>query len=322
MELRPFCWTGKSLRLLDQRLLPNQEVWLDLKTSHDVEMAIRTMAVRGAPAIGITGAYGIALAKLNGEDLEEAGKRLAEARPTAVNLARAVVLALESDDPLHVARTIEKEDLEMNQEIGKHGLEFVCPGSNILTICNTGAFATAGHGTALGIIRTAHAARRGVHVWVCETRPRMQGLKLTTFELMKEGIKFHCIADGAAGTLMANGQVDLVVVGADRIAANGDTANKIGTYSLAVLAKHHEIPFVVAAPSTTLDISLHHGHEIPIEERGSEELTTIEQINLAPLGTPVYNPAFDVTPGSFISAIVTERGTYKPPYNFVSADVA
>jgi methylthioribose-1-phosphate isomerase len=315
------CWTGTSLLMLDQRELPGKEVWLELTTADGVVEAIRGMAVRGAPAIGIAGAYGVVLAKLRGEDLSAAGHKLANARPTAVNLAWAVEQALASDHPLAVAQKIEADDLAMNLSIGRHGAELVPPGANVLTVCNTGALATAGHGTALGIIRSAHAQGKGIHVWSCETRPRQQGLKLTAYELMKEGIPFHSIADSAAASLMQRGEVDFVVAGADRIAANGDTANKIGTYSLAVLAKHHQIPFVIAAPGSTFDLSLADGSNIPIEERETSELTEVDGQAVAPKGTPVFNPGFDVTPGELITAIVTDKGVFRGPYRFTADDL-
>jgi methylthioribose-1-phosphate isomerase len=279
------------------------------------------MAVRGAPAIGIAAAYGMALAVLGSEDLAMARRVLAESRPTAVNLFWALerldpVLANGFDAVLAEAQAIEREDLAMNQAIGAHGASLVPTGARILTICNTGALATAGHGTALGVIRSAFAADPTIFVYSCETRPRQQGLRLTAFELMHEGIPFVSIADSAAGILFAQKKIDLVIAGADRIAANGDSANKIGTYTLAVLAKHHGIPFYIAAPSSTLDPTMPTGDSIPIEERSATELTHIEGVQVAPDGTPVYNPGFDVTPGDLISAIITEAGVFRPPYSF------
>ena len=314
-------WKGDVLELLDQRLLPATEVWLTLSSWEEVAEAIRNMAVRGAPAIGIAAGYGLALAARKGIDLEVAAKGLIATRPTAVNLRWACerILALSSSDPLIVereAQKIESEDLAMNQAIGKNGSNLIPKNAGILTICNTGGLATAGHGTALGIIRTAHAEGKQIHVYSCETRPRQQGLRLTAWELMKEGIPFESLADGAAAALMATGKVACVIVGADRIATNGDTANKIGTLALAVLARHFEIPFYVAAPSSTLDPTLPNGDEITIEERSAEELTHIEGVRIGPEGCPVWNPAFDVTPGNLITAIVTEKGIHKPPYDF------
>jgi len=320
-EIRPLSWTEDSLQLLDQRLLPHQEVWLSLTTWLEVRDAIRDMAVRGAPAIGIAAAYGMALSARAGVQPEVAHTGLAASRPTAVNLFWALdrIQRLEDksfESVLAEARAIEREDLALNHAIGEYGAELVPKGARILTICNTGGLATAGHGTALGIIRSAFAKDPGVTVLSCETRPRQQGLRLTAYELIKSGIPFQSIADGAAASLMAAGKVDFVVAGADRIAANGDTANKIGTYMLAVLAHYHKIPFVIAAPSSTLDPTLPDGSGIPIENRDAEELTHIEGVAIAPVGTPVFNPAFDVTPGELIHAIVTEKGVHRPPYQF------
>ena len=314
-------WDDGRLLMLDQRILPNHEAWLELKTHEDVAHAIKDMAVRGAPAIGVAAAYGMALAAQNGVDKESAAAELAASRPTAVNLFWALdrIKALGSwhpEDVLKEAEAIEREDIEMNLKIGEFGADLVPEGAQILTICNTGSLATAGHGTALGIIRTAHQQGRDIHVYTCETRPRQQGLRLTAYELTKEQIPFQSIADSAAASLMRAGRVALVVAGADRIAANGDTANKIGTYSLAVLAKHHEIPFYIAAPSSTLDSSLANGDLIPIEERSSEELTHIEGVQIGPDDCNVYNPGFDVTPGHLITAIITEKGIFKGPYEF------
>jgi methylthioribose-1-phosphate isomerase len=321
MKIRPMVYRHGTLRMLDQRRLPFEEVWLELYTAEEVADAIRQMAVRGAPAIGIAAAYGMALAAAYGHDLQAAKQVLAASRPTAVNLFWALdrIAALESMDAprlLEEAAAIEREDLEMNLAIGRNGATLIKNGWNVMTVCNTGGLATAGHGTALGVIRTAHEDGKAIHVWSCETRPRQQGLRLTAYELLAEGIPFHSIADGAAASLMREGKVDCVIAGADRIAANGDTANKIGTYSLAVLARHHEVPFYIAAPSSTLDPTLANGSFIPIEERGAEELTEIEGVRVAPSGTPVYNPAFDVTPGDLIDAIITERGVNVGPYTF------
>ena len=318
-RITPMVWEGELLRLLDQRELPHREVWLELRTSGEVAAAIRDMAVRGAPAIGIAAAYGMALAVHHGEDLAAADAVLRASRPTAVNLFWALdrLKSVPTGGVLDEAEAIEREDLEMNRAIGRHGAELVPQGSRILTICNTGALATAGHGTALGIIRTAHEDGKEIFVTSCETRPRQQGLRLTAYELKKEGIPFRSIADSVAASLMRAGEIDLVVAGADRIAANGDAANKIGTYMLAVLAHHHGIPFYIAAPSSTLDPALPTGDLIPIEERSATELTEIEGVKIAPDETPVYNPGFDVTPGNLISAIVTETGVYRAPYTFV-----
>jgi methylthioribose-1-phosphate isomerase len=314
-------WEDGTLLMLDQRVLPGREEWLALTSYREVAAAIREMAVRGAPAIGIAAAYGMALAALCGHDLGEASRELAASRPTAVNLFWALeriasLPCLDAEGVLAEAQAIEAEDYEMNFTIGRYGAALIPAGANVMTICNTGALATAGHGTALGVIRTAHAGGKAIHVWSCETRPRQQGLRLTAYELAKEGIPFHSIADGAAASLMRAGRVDCVIAGADRIAVNGDTANKIGTYALAVLARAHGIPFYIAAPTSTLDASLASGDEIPIEERGANELTHIEGVCVAVADCPVYNPAFDVTPGRLIDAIVTERGVHRPAYRF------
>lgn len=316
-------WQDSTLHMLDQRLLPLRTEWVPLTSWRQVESSIRDMVVRGAPAIGIAAAYGIVLAALEGADLSEAAAGLAASRPTAVNLFWALdrMGRVGSSDPavlLQEAQMIESEDLEMNQSIGRNGAEFVRHGARILTICNTGALATAGHGTALGIIRTAHADGKEIFVYSCETRPRQQGLRLTAWELTQDRIPFKSIVDGAACSLMAAGQVDLVVAGADRIAANGDSANKIGTFALAVQAAHFGIPFYIAAPSSTLDPSLPDGTCIPIEERAAEEITTIEGQRVAPEGCPVWNPGFDVTPAALIRAIITERAAYRAPYEFLS----
>jgi methylthioribose-1-phosphate isomerase len=323
MTIIPMRWWDGCLLMLDQRVLPGREEWLSLTDHEQVAQAIRDMVVRGAPAIGVAAGYGMALAAKNGVDRDAAADLLAASRPTAVNLFWAIerIRAMSSFDfgkVLAEAKTIEAEDLEMNHAIGRHGAALIPENANVLTICNTGGLATAGHGTALGVIRSAHDAGKNVHVWSCETRPRQQGLRLTAYELTKENIPFHSIADGAAASLMRAGKVDCVIAGADRIAANGDSANKIGTYSLAVLARHHGIPFYIAAPSSTLDSTLPNGDVIPIEERGAEELTHIEGIAVGPEGCRVYNPAFDVTPGELIDAIITEEGVHRAPYSFLA----
>lgn len=320
-------WNGANLEMLDQRRLPSQELWLEMATWREVANAIRDMAVRGAPAIGIAAGYGMALAALAGEDLKVAAEGLIATRPTAVNLRWAVerMLSLNSSDPetvLNEAKAIEEEDLAMNLRIGEHGASLILEGYGVLTICNTGGLATGGHGTALGVIRTAHQSGKNIHVYACETRPRQQGLRLTAWELLQDGIPFHTIADGAVAALMASGRVHCAIAGADRIAANGDTANKIGTYSVAVMARHFGLPFFVAAPSSTLDPELPEGGMIPIEERASDELTHIEGVAIAPPGCPVWNPSFDVTPGELISAIITETGIHRPPYKFRSPAIA
>lgn len=321
MSLRPMRWENGVLMMLDQRILPTRTEWLALSRWERVAEAIVTMAVRGAPAIGVAAGYGMVLAKQSGADMDHASAQLAATRPTAVNL----FWALDRMRPLHgepderllaEAIAIEQEDIAANMAMGELGASLLPPGAQILTVCNTGSLATGGHGTALGIIRTAFARDPSIFVYSCETRPRQQGLRLTAYELTVEKIPFRSIVDGAAASLMRAGKVDCVIAGADRIAANGDTANKIGTYSLAVLAKHHGIPFYIAAPSSTFDPTLASGDLIPIEERSGEEITHIEGVQIAPDGCPTWNPGFDVTPGELIAAIISERGIYRPPYAF------
>ena len=321
MRVRPMRWEDGTLWLLDQRLLPAEETWLPVSTWQQAAGAIADMAVRGAPAIGIAGAYALALAARDGEDLKAAARGLLDSRPTAVNLAWAIERIQKLSNPTfaHVlaeAEAIESEDLTMNQAIGRHGAELIPQGATVLTICNTGALATAGHGTALGIIRTAFGQGKGIFVYACETRPRLQGLRLTAWELAKEGIPFRVIADSAAASLMKEGKIQAVIAGADRIAANGDTANKIGTYSLAVLSRHHGIPLYIAAPTSTIDTKTKSGEDIPIEQRAAEEVTEIAGIRIAPKDCPVENPAFDVTPAELITAIVTDQAVFQPPYRF------
>jgi methylthioribose-1-phosphate isomerase len=324
--VRPLKWENDALWMLDQRVLPMREEWIEHRTWQEVAASIRDMVVRGAPAIGVAAAYGMALAALRGDDPKKASQGLAASRPTAVNLFWALNRMAEFepwcfDFALAHAASIERADLQCNLAIGRHGAELIPHGANILTICNTGSLATSGHGTALGVIRSSHEAGKDIHVYSCETRPRMQGLRLTAWELNKDGIPFHSIADGAAGSLMRAGKIDCVIAGADRITSNGDTANKIGTYSLAVLAQAHSIPFYIAAPSSTLDPTLPNGDLIPIEERSAEELTHVEGQCVAPEGCNVFNPAFDVTPGELITAIITEEAVFRRPYSFSEVSV-
>ena len=319
--LTPLRWVDDHLEMIDQRILPTRVEWLSFHSAEEVAQGIRDMVVRGAPAIGIAAAYGMALAALHHSDLMVADLILRQSRPTAVNLFWALdrikSLPCSSFEVILAdAKKIEREDLEMNLAIGGHGANLIPRNANVMTICNTGALATAGHGTALGVIRSAYADGKEIHVWSCETRPRQQGLRLTAFELLHDHIPFHSISDGMAATLMAQGKVDCVIAGADRIAANGDTANKIGTYMLAVLARYHQIPFYIAAPTSTFDTNIKDGSEIPIEERNSEEITHIEGVQVAPDNCPTYNPGFDVTPGYLITAIITESGVHSQPYNF------
>jgi len=295
---------GPAVVLLDQRRLPDQVAEVRCSSTAEVAEAIRSMVVRGAPAIGIAAAYGMALASLRGEDLAEAERVLAVSRPTAVNLPWA--LARIRDDPTpEQARALHDQEVDRCRRMAARAAELFPPGTRALTHCNAGGLATGGYGSAVGALRAA--AERGLleRVFVGETRPLLQGARLTAWELEQAGIPHAVIADSAAGSLMARGEVDLVVTGADRIAANGDTANKIGTYSLAVLAAHHRIPFYVVAPSSTLDPDAPDGSVIPIEERDPAELTD---------RFPARNPAFDVTPAMLIAAIVTENGVHRQPY--------
>jgi methylthioribose-1-phosphate isomerase len=291
---------------LDQRRLPDEQVELECRSAADVAEAIRTLAVRGAPAIGIAGAYGYALAAAHGEDLDEATTILVSARPTAANLAWAIAEVQAAVDPAVRAREIHAEEVERCHRMAGHAAELVVPGSRALTHCNAGGLATGGYGTAVGALRTAWARGLLRHVWVDETRPLLQGSRLTAWELEQAGIPHTVIADAAAASLMAAGEVDCIFTGADRIAANGDTANKIGTYGLAVLAAHHGIPLYVVAPTSTLDHQTATGDDIPIEERSGTEITT---------RFPARNPAFDVTPAALIAAIVTEQGVHRAPYS-------
>jgi len=318
------------LVLLDQRSLPGRVEFMECASYQDVAWAIRSMVVRGAPAIGIAAAYGLLLAAQASEPgafwtaLEEAARQLQATRPTAVNLSWAVQRMLrvgrEAGNPQAAlaalrseADRIASEDLAMNRSIGEHGYTLIPDGARVLTHCNAGALATSGYGTALGVIRRAVERGRRVHVYAGETRPLLQGARLTTWELMEDGIPVTLVTDGMAGHLMQQGRVDLVLVGADRITANGDVANKIGTYGLAVLAWAHGIPFYVAAPASTVDLSLSCGEQIVIEERDRQEVTVLAGVDLAPAGVEVYNPAFDVTPARYITAIITDLGMLRPP---------
>jgi methylthioribose-1-phosphate isomerase len=290
--------------VLDQRRLPDEEVDLRCASAAEVAEAIRTLAVRGAPAIGIAAGYGLALAASRGEDLDAAHDLLLASRPTAVNLRWA--LDAMRDDPSRArAERIHADEVDRCREMGAHAVELFPDAGRVLTHCNAGGLATGGYGTALGAVRAAFEAGRVEHVLVGETRPLLQGARLTAWELEGLGIPHAVIPDGAAASFMARGEVDLVVTGADRIAANGDVANKIGTYSLAVLATHHELPLVVVAPTSTLDPRAATGAAIPIEERDPAEVTA---------RFPARNPAFDVTPAALVTAIVTEQGVHRAPY--------
>jgi methylthioribose-1-phosphate isomerase len=331
--LSPFEWHGDALSIIDQTVLPIEERRIVCSSVEEVAEAIKSMKVRGAPAIGCVAAFGMVLAVKSLKDssdvlesLKRASELLASTRPTAVNLFWALermmkVAQAHLDDAQKLASALEeeaiaiaREDVEANVRMGMYGATLIPEKANILTHCNAGALATAGYGTALGVIRTAHNQGKKVHVWVDETRPFLQGARLTAWELQKEGIPFTLISDNTAGMLMRSGMVDLIIVGADRIAANGDVANKIGTYSLAVLAKHHGIPFYVAAPTSTIDLNCRCGDEIPIEQRDDEEVLTVMGVRIAPKGAKAFNPAFDVTPNELITAIITERGIIKPPF--------
>lgn len=359
--IQPLRWHGRRLDILDQRLLPDKEVWIPCHDEEAVAEAIRGMAIRGAPAIGVAAAYGMALAAglAAGEDsdaaagdrvarvlerLDRAARLLAQTRPTAVNLfwaldrikAKALEVAASlqrnagdsgagratTQDPAQgIARAvaaeaaaIEEEDRAANREMGRWGSRLLGGVKGIYTHCNTGGLATAGYGTALGVIRALHGDNPNLHVYAGETRPYLQGARLTAWELQRENIPFSLCVDAAAGHLMAQGAVEAVVTGADRITANGDVVNKIGTYGLAVLARHHRIPFYVAAPLSTVDLSLADGRSVAIEERPAAEVTHVGPVPVAPEGTNVVNPAFDVTPAALVTAIITEAGIARPPY--------
>jgi methylthioribose-1-phosphate isomerase len=323
---------GRALRLLDQRALPAEESWLELTKLEDIAVAIETLAVRGAPAIGCAAALGLYVVSLGLPDerpafldaLEGARARLANTRPTAVNLfvaldqQRAAVAAAPDADVGQLRQVLRdtaerhvRDDLRACLQMGAHGAG-VLPDGGILTHCNTGALATSGHGTALGVIRSAHASGTKLHVFVDETRPLLQGSRLTAWELVHDGIPCSLICDDMAGAIMARGEIQAAIVGADRIARNGDAANKIGTYTVAVLCKHHGVPFYVAAPWTTVDLSLASGAEIPIEEREGDEVRMHGGSLRAPATVPVRNPAFDVTPAELIAGIITEGGVFRP----------
>jgi methylthioribose-1-phosphate isomerase len=307
----PLRWEDGALLVLDQRALPGEELWIRCESVAQVADCIRTLAVRGAPAIGIAAAYGMAIAANGGEDLAAAAATLRETRPTAVNLGWALDRALAADgDLLELARRVHADQDEADRRLARLGAERFAPGDRALTHCNAGALATGGYGTAGGVLRAAWEAGRLAEVWVDETRPLLQGARLTAWELGRAGIPHRVVTDSAAGSLLAAGAVDRIVVGADRIAANGDVANKIGTYPLAVLAARHGVPFYVAAPLSTIDPATPNGAAIPIEERDPAEV--------AP---GAFNPAFDVTPAELVHAIFTEAGVLEPPYEEAIRDV-
>jgi methylthioribose-1-phosphate isomerase len=317
--VQPIVWAEDHLRLLDQRLLPHEERWLECRSAEEVARAIADMAVRGAPAIGIAAGYGLALGLMRDADSYDVAEALlAQSRPTAVNLRWVLERMRRLRNPsaakvLAEARRIHDEDLRQNHRMAEFGAALLPKGARVLTHCNTGALATGGHGTALGVIRTAHAQGKIAQVFATETRPWLQGARLTAWELQKENIPSRLIADGAAAWLMAQHDIDWVIVGADRIAANGDTANKIGTYALAVAAARHGVKFMVVAPTGTFDLRCATGQDIHIEERAALELTQFRGAAVAPANFEAFNPVFDVTPAELITALVCEKGALKPP---------
>jgi methylthioribose-1-phosphate isomerase len=326
-------WVNGRLRILDQSKLPGEQVLIDLHNYNDVVLAIKEMKVRGAPAIGVAAAYGIALGAVNieAEDREEFFARLDEvmeafaaARPTAVDLFRAIsrMKKAASGDSvqdiknslLSEAKRIHRDELAATTKLSRLGADLIKDGFTVLTHCNAGQLATAGYGTALGVLRAAKEQGKEFNVFVTETRPLLQGARLTAWELLQERIPVTLITDSMAGCFMQQKKIDCVIVGADRIAANGDVANKIGTYTLAVLAKENKVPFYVAAPTSTIDPLLNSGDKIPIEERNPQEVTCVQGVHIAPTGVRAANPAFDVTPHRFVTAIITERGIVREPY--------
>ncbi len=344
--MRTVMWEpeGPAVRMIDQRLLPGEVVMIDLKTVDEVAEAIRDMAVRGAPAIGATAAFGLALAGARSlasdspslwKDLESASNTLAAARPTASNLVwalerlRARARASEDQSPhlirkilLEEAQRIADEDVEINKAMGRYGSELIQDSDTVIHHCNTGALATVDYGTALGVIRAAHEQGKHVHVLVDETRPRLQGAKLTAWELEQYGVPYELISDNAAGFFLSSGTVAACFVGADRVAANGDVANKIGTYMLALAANDNDVPFYAVVPTSTIDLNLPTGADIPIEERDPGEVLDLEHEGrqVAPDGSKARNPAFDITPNRLVTAIVTEVGIMRPPYEESLAD--
>ena len=336
MSVKPILYTDGVCRMLDQRLLPTEEIWIDYTDYREVAEAIRSMVVRGAPAIGVAAAFGAAFGARDIEasdfesfygEFEQVCSLLAATRPTAVNLFwaldrmkavarsnRTTSLAELKGILLGEACRVADEDIEINRSLGRHGAKLIPDGARVLTHCNAGALATGGYGTALGVIRAAVESGKKISVIADETRPWLQGARLTTWELMQDNIPVTLISDNMAGHLMSKGEIDCVIVGADRIAANGDTANKIGTYTVAVLAKEHNLPFYVAAPTSTIDLEMEDGSGIPIEERDRSEVTHCGGHRIAPEGVAVRNPAFDVTPARLITAIITENGIARADY--------
>src|SRR5574344_1358093 len=338
-KIRTIQWVDNISRMIDQTLLPYEYKNVAIKTGQEMYDAISDMIVRGAPAIGIAGAHGVALfaQEIQKEGLAynefvskliEKSKYLATSRPTAVNLRWAVEKQIELIQNCNCTKTedvvkkliengikLEREDIEINKKMGNFGAEVVPKGATILTHCNAGALATVGYGTALGVIRSAYANDNTIKVFADETRPRQQGARLTTFELVEDKIPVTLITDGMCSYFMKKGMIDMVVVGADRIASNGDTANKIGTYTVAISAKYHNVPFYIAAPLSTIDTNIKSGDEIPIEERSHDEVTNINGKRICAKGVNIINPGFDVTPHELISGIITEYGILKPDYN-------
>jgi methylthioribose-1-phosphate isomerase len=336
--MRTIEWSATgTVRMIDQRLLPLELAVVECTEYREVARAIQNMTIRGAPAIGAAAAFGLALAALQSRaatsdalhaDLQAAAQTLSATRPTAVNLfwaiermlARAQTLrelpiAAQVQTLIAEAQAIADEDVEINRRMGAHGAALIDEGFRILTHCNAGALATVDYGTVLAVVRTAHELGKKIHVWVDETRPRLQGASLTTWELMRDAIPMTLIADNASGHLMRTGQVDIVLVGSDRTAANGDVANKIGTYKLAVLARENGIPFYAVVPTSTIDLKVPTGDDIPIEERDPREVTHVRGCQVAPDGVRVFNPAFDVTPHRYVTGIVTENGIAYPPFS-------
>jgi methylthioribose-1-phosphate isomerase len=337
-------WTDAGVRFIDQTKLPTEEVYVNCTTHQQVADVIRNMVVRGAPAIGVAAAMGIALGVQNSKadnaadlkrDLDAICESIRQTRPTAVNLFWAIrrmqakfeTLRLQpvpqiKKDLIHEAQRMHAEDIAANQAMGRHGATLMPASGGVLTHCNAGALATAGYGTALGVIRAAVEAGKKIHVYADETRPFLQGSRLTAWELMKDGIPTTVISDNMSGAMMRQGKIGAIVVGADRIAANGDVANKIGTYTVAVLAKEHGIPFYVAAPISTVDLETPDGSQIPIEQRNPREVTHIAGKQMVPDGVQIENPAFDVTPAKYVNAIITERGIARAPYEESLRDLA
>jgi len=324
-------WTPEGVIMIDQTKLPGEVTFVTCATYNEVADAIRNMVIRGAPAIGVAAAMGVALGAMHAADLEAEMpvicETLAQTRPTAVNLFWAIdrmkqlYASMRGSEPAAIrerlvleAQRVRDEDLAINQKIGSFGAPLVPDGKTVLTHCNAGALATAGFGTALGVVRAAVQAGKKIDVFADETRPFLQGARLTAWELQRDGIETTLITDNMAGHFLRSGRIGCVVVGADRIAANGDVANKVGTYGLAVLAKENNVPFYVAAPISTLDLTLETGDKIPIEERAGREVTHIAGLSIAPEGIKVANPAFDVTPNRYVSAIITERGVARAPF--------